>query len=231
MPKPAKVATAFVAAATPTDKRFIDLVGQVFTRLTVVSYAGNYEFNCLCACGSKVVIRSGHLRNGNTKSCGCLHKEWMLENNTVHGAAPRSGATPEYKAFHQAKDRCTNTEFHAYNAYGGRGIEFRFDTYDQFIADVGPRPGKGFTLDRIDVNGHYEAGNLRWVTMHEQNRNRSDHRYITIGDVTKCVADWADEYGVSPALVHDRHKRGWCSPCALTLPKRPGQRSCRHVTT
>lgn len=228
MPKPAKHVDLFIVASKPTDRRFIDLTGQVFTRLTVVSYAGNYEFNCLCSCGSKVVIRSGHLRNGNTKSCGCLHREWLLQNNTTHGAAVRGATMPEYRAFHQARDRCINPEFHAYRSYGGRGIEFRFDSFDQFIAAVGERPGKGYTLDRIDVHGHYEVGNLRWVTMHDQNRNRSDHRYATIDGVTKCLADWADHYGVPANRVYDRLQRGWCEMCALTLPRRPGQRGCQH---
>lgn len=234
MPKAPNFIKTFIAAPLSADRRFIDLTGQTFTRLTVVSYAHrsygrSHEWNCICTCGARLAVKGGNLRNGNTKSCGCLHREFMDEKNTVHGESPRGGVTPEFKAYHQAKDRCTNPNYHAYPAYGGRGIEFRFDSVQQFIDHIGRRPTARHTLDRIDVNGHYEAGNVRWVTMHDQNRNRTDHRYITLDGTTKCVADWADALGVSSDMVSDRMVRGWCGPCALTLAKRPGVRGCHHL--
>jgi hypothetical protein len=227
MPKPANLVDSFTAVEISRDPRFIDLTGQTFTRLTVISYAGKYKWNCSCWCGAKVIVKGGLLRNGNTKSCGCLHREWMATHNTRHGEATRARVTPEYRAYHQAKDRCTNPNYHAYAAYGGRGIEFRFDSVQQFLDEVGRRPTSRHTLDRIDVNGHYEAGNVRWVTMHEQNRNRTDHRYITIDGVSRCVADWADHYGISPDTVHDRHASGWCDYCSVAVPAKRG-RTCRH---
>lgn len=231
MSKLTKVVETFVAVPPSNDRRFIDIAGQVFTRLTVISYAGHHEWNCICACGIKVIIKGGHLRSGNTKSCGCLHRDWLAENNTRHGDASRRATTPEYRAYHQAKDRCYNTHYHAYKSYGGRGIQFKFDSFAQFLEHIGRRPSNRHTLDRIDVDGHYEIGNVRWVTMHEQNRNRSDHRFITINGATQCVADCADAYGVSPDLVYERLSRGWCAHCSLTRPLRPGVRSCRHKTT
>jgi hypothetical protein len=82
--------------------------------------------------------------------------------------------TPEWTSFHAAKKRC-KPEFKAkYPDYGGRGIEFRFKSFEEFFAEVGPRPEPKFkySLERIDNDGHYESGNVRWATKKQQARNR-----------------------------------------------------------
>lgn len=78
---------------------------------------------------------------------------------------------PEHQAFRDAKKRCRNQRHKDFKYYGGRGIEFRFTDLQQFVTELGQRP-KGMTLDRIDVNGHYEPGNVRWASRLVQNRNR-----------------------------------------------------------
>jgi len=81
----------------------------------------------------------------------------------------------EYMAFYRAKDRCTNPKNKSWKYYGGRGIKFRFASFEEFFRELGPRP-KGFVLDRKDNEGHYEKGNVRWATRSESNRNK---RYDT----------------------------------------------------
>jgi hypothetical protein len=71
-----------------------------------------------------------------------------------------------------ARQRCTNPNHVSYKNYGGRGIEFRFESFKEFIEEIGLRPSPELTLDRIDNDGHYEAGNVRWATRLEQNSNR-----------------------------------------------------------
>jgi hypothetical protein len=101
-----------------------------------------------------------------------LNVEVATARATTHGL----GGTPEYHALWGARRRCINPSDSRFADYGGRGIEYRFptdygDATALLIEAIGPRP-EGLTLDRIDNEGHYEVGNLRWATRSEQQRNR-----------------------------------------------------------
>jgi len=89
--------------------------------------------------------------------------------------------TPEEYAYHGAKQRCTNPKRSQYKRYGGRGIEFRYTSYKQFLADVGCRPSPEHELDRENNNGHYEPGNVRWVTGSLSSANRTSSTPNTNG--------------------------------------------------
>ncbi len=82
------------------------------------------------------------------------------------------GASSEIQAFYDAKGRCTNTKHKRYKDWGGRGIQFRFASFAQFLAEIGTKPSSEHSLDRINNNGHYEPGNVRWATKLEQMHNR-----------------------------------------------------------
>lgn len=166
--------------------KFQNLVGQTFTRLTVVELVRKGKragvatlWKCQCECGNTITVRAPHLKNGNTKSCGCLRDEVILFLSRTHGAtAGRTKGeklTPEYTTWLNMKYRCTNPKCDKYQFYGGRGItvcERWLRSYAEFFADVGPRPSPLHSLDRINNDSNYEPDNVRWATKVEQTVNR-----------------------------------------------------------
>ena len=164
--------------------RRIDISGQKFGRLTVLGRAeGQCRWLCKCQCGNPTVTRSNNLRSGGTRSCGCLQREvarlvgmttFDANRGTkfVHGHSAKRSRT--YQSWRMMRQRCNNPKADNYYYYGGRGITVctRWDSFENFLADMGERPD-GLTLDRYpDFNGNYEAGNCRWVTSKQQAANR-----------------------------------------------------------
>jgi hypothetical protein len=125
---------------------------------------------CECQCGQPAPIASvTSTRKGNVKG-----KPLRFVNghqNRIH----RMSHSPEERAYNAAKSRCLNPKAQAWKDYGGRGIEFRFTSFQQFFAELGPRP-EGMSLDRKDNDGHYEPGNVRWATPAVQLENRRSYR-------------------------------------------------------
>lgn len=204
-----------------------DLTDCVFARLTVLGYAGRNKRHywwCECECGKIIKVQRGHLNVNGYQSCGCLTRERVIERCTTHGESAGVG-TPEYRAYCSAKRRCNNPNVKEYKHYGGRGIEFRFDSFEQFLAEVGRRPTPTHSLDRIDVNGHYENGNLRWTTVITQQRNTRANRLVTALGETKCIAEWAETTQASEDAISTRLKVGWCDECAVT---QPSGGTCSH---
>lgn len=120
-----------------------------------------------CLCGGSVTVAMSRVRNGYTKSCGCISREAAAQK--THGMRN----SPEYSSWSAMRDRCLNPRSKDFYRYGGAGISVdpAFDNFETFLAEVGPRPD-GMTLDRIDCTKGYEPGNVRWATPVTQARNR-----------------------------------------------------------
>lgn len=158
-----------------THFNFKNYTGRTFNHLTVYGIYGrasssNAVWLCLCDCGNWVAIAGGALAQGGTVSCGHAQAELARQARFLHGESKQY--TTEYGAYRSARQRCNTTTHHAYKDYGGRGVEFRFQSYMEFLDHIGRKPTPKHTLDRIDNDGHYELGNVKWSTMKEQCNNR-----------------------------------------------------------
>ena len=102
-----------------------------------------------------------------------IHRDAKITPRVPREYPTRRESPSEYQAYKNAKQRCTNPKNPQFSRYGGRGIEFRFESFAQFWKEIGKKPWPGLTLDRRDNAGHYEPGNIRWATQKTQCNNRS----------------------------------------------------------
>jgi hypothetical protein len=201
----------------------LDLVGQKFGRLLVVSRAGSDKrgealWECECDCGAVTVVAGSNLRKGRTKSCGC-YKEELLATGQLHTTHGMCG-TPTYSSWQNILQRCLNKNSTFYYRYGGRGIKICEDwlTFENFYRDMGECPETG-TIDRIDNNGDYEPGNCRWATQKTNSRNKNNNVNITYLGKTQCVAAWEEELGFNYGTLWNRlYTFKWSLEKAMTEP-------------
>ena len=201
-------------------------VGTVFGRLTVLGVGTSYvrsdgsttdRSRCRCCCGAETEVKNYNLRSGRTVSCGCIRGE-----RNAARATHAMTKSAEYSVWLSMKNRCENQECDHYERYGGRGIIVceRWQSFESFYSDMGPRPSPEYSIERDELNGNYEPRNCRWATDFEQRRNRSDNVWFEFDGRRMILSDWAAETGVSKSLIRYRRSAGWTDRDAVFTPPR-----------
>jgi len=171
-----------------------ELIGKRFGRLLVLRRTedrwAHRFWTCLCDCGKEVVVRGESLYRGETKSCGCLRDEMSGARVAKH----RDTGSPEFTAWARMRQRCVNPKRPDYRNYGGRGITVceRWNSFENFLADMGRKPSPAHSLDRINNEGNYEPSNCQWATLLQQNSNR---RRKYIGPLLRSGNFWSRTRG------------------------------------
>lgn len=200
----------------PIGSRAINLISKQFGRWTVLgpitrTKLGVIKWLCQCTCGNVATVSGGNLRQGISKSCGCLRNNVTSDRNRTHNLS----SDPLYQTWAGIIGRCTNPSNNAYKNYGGRSIkicdEWRHDfaAFHAFIIKLEHYGEDGYTIDRILTDGNYEPGNIKLSTRAEQARHTRQNRMITYKGETKCLADWAKSTGISVAVLRTRLKFNW----------------------
>jgi hypothetical protein len=156
-----------------------NIVGKIFGKLIPIKYVGKNKHGhslwlCRCECGKEKIILGPSLKNGDTKSCGCLYKN--NKNSVKHKHTTNGKMSKTYKAWADMIQRCNNKNHKSYKNYGNRGITVckRWLKFENFLKDVGEIP-RGLTLDRINNNKGYSPDNFKFSTWKEQNNNKRNN--------------------------------------------------------
>ena len=189
------------------------------SRLTEIRIVGKNKHRktlCLysCECGNKKVIVRSAVKNGNTKSCGCLYSK-----PRTHGMS----SSPEYRTYKSMKARCYNHNNKEYNNYGKRGIivcDRWLESFENFYADIGEKPTAKHSIERINVNDGYNPNNCKWIPVSEQPRNKRNN-IIYNGELATHASI---RLGGSCGLVALRLRVGWEIERAFTTQARPIKR-------
>lgn len=208
----------------------MDIQGQKFGRLTVIEKAGPSDnhgilWRCKCDCGNICEVRSNYLRNGQTRSCGCLRSEAstakairMGELNVKHGQCRRGQKNPLFNVWHTMRARCKYPNHISYHNYGARGITVcdewqEFESFYEWAMANGYK--KGLEIDRIDCEGNYEPSNCRFTTRLENSRNKRNTTYLTAHGERRPLVEWAEFLNVNMRTIRSRLNRGWSEEEAL----------------
>lgn len=188
--------------------RALELTGMRFGKLLVIARVENSGDNrsmwlCQCDCGNEHKARGKLLKDGHTKSCGCMKYSGLERYKTTHGHSPRSGQSRTYKSWAKMRERCNNPNSKGYEYYGDRGITVdpKWDKFENFLHDMGECPDN-LELDRIDNNEGYEPGNCRWADEQTQSENRLNVRWVQANGKTVTLKGASRQLGLNyPTLL------------------------------
>jgi hypothetical protein len=207
-----------------------DLTNMRFGKLTVVERAEDYIapmghksvcWLCQCDCGNTVITRGSRLKNGHTKSCGCLAANNLISNlnnrdyshlnkgYVIHGLH----GTRIYNIWRGMKERCLVPTASNYHRYGGRGITICDEWKDNIVNFYNWSMENGYSdnlsIDRIDNDKGYEPSNCRWVTNSCQQRNKRNNHYLIFNNERSTISEFSKKTGIHQKCIRRRLSKGF----------------------
>lgn len=183
--------------------RIKDITGRKYGKWTVLKCCGMATSKdrtslwlCQCECGNTAIVRRLTLTRGSSKSCG--------KHDKIHDEL--------YKAWSAMKSRCYNAHNKSYRNYGGRGIEIceewkkDFEAFRDYVKVLPHYGEEERTLDRINNDGNYEPGNVRWATKVEQSNNRRNTIRVNLDGEEMPLIQVAEKYGIPRGTLYKWHK-------------------------
>ena len=201
--------------STRRDYSFKDLTGKQFGKWTVLGRDTSRQSRrvlwiCLCECGTKSSVRADQLNADRSRCCKTCGSE------RTHGMTN----TPEYSSWDAMKKRCNNPNAEKFPNYGGSGITVceRWKSFENFYADMGPKPSASHSIERKNGSLGYYPENCKWATPGEQARNKRTTVLLTFQGETMCMKDLAVKFGIGASCLRKRLLKGWSIERALTEP-------------
>jgi hypothetical protein len=193
------------------------MIGKKFGKLLVNEVIREYgsvaKVVCTCDCGNQATIPASRVTTGNNRSCGCMNnKEARASRKLTHGHRHHD----LYKTWNNIIHRCYDEKRKDYRYYGGRGIAVIDDWHYEingihpflaFLRDMGERPSKLHSIDRIDNSKGYSPENCRWATKNEQSRNTRKTVWVHLPGESLILKDFCDLYGFQKDTLPQRARR------------------------
>lgn len=212
--------------------KFNDISGQRFGKLTAVEPAGRYKktgalmWKCVCDCGKEVIVRGACLRQGNTRSCGCLNQETRRKTAKITFTKHGGRNTRLYNIWKDMRQRCHNENSTSFGRYGGRGVSVckEWEDFQNFRTwAIANGYGDDLTIDRIEVNGNYEPGNCRWVDNIIQGNNKRNNPKVAYRGKEYTIPELSRLVGIPYATLRKRIiYQGWSVEDAISIPVKVG---------
>lgn len=188
------------------------MIGKKFSMLTVLEECKERDkhrrkiYKCRCNCSNITYVSGNKLKQGNTKSCGCLKN---INHYTSHGKSD----TRLYSTWSGIKKRCYCKNNKDYKYYGARGIKVCDEWLHDFMNFYNWAMNNGYrddlTIDRIDNDGDYKPSNCRFVDMKTQNNNQRKNMYLTYNNKTMTISEWSKYLNVPHSTISWRKHQGY----------------------
>lgn len=177
------------------------------------------KWHCICDCGNNCYVSTTDLTSGKTRSCGCLRKETTSIRFKKYAYKDKR----LYAIWLGMKSRCQDLHNSSFGNYGGRGISVCDEWKDDFIEFQTWSVKNGYsdklTIDRVDVDKGYSPENCRWATILEQSRNKTNSKWVVIGQATRTFSEWCEIFQIKYDVAYGRVRWGWTPLKALTTPE------------